>query len=140
MKKIFHNSTALALATTLLISACASSVNVAVDPTSISNKAKFDQDYKLCQDIAKTYDLSKDTNTNAALGAAAGAVGVAGVAVALAGAVFAPAIPFIVAGGAIGGGLAGGSTKSKESEARESILSECLNSKGYKAFGVARVR
>lgn len=122
------------------LSGCASSVNVAVDPTSITNKSKFDEDYKLCQDIAKTYDLSQDKNTNAALGAAAGAVGVAGIAVAVAGAVFAPAIPFIIAGGAVGGGLAGGATKSKESEARETILSDCLNSKGYKAFGVARVR
>ena len=124
----------------LLVSGCASSVNVAVDPASIKDRARFNQDYKACQDIAKTYDLSNDTGTNAAMGAAAGAVGVAGIATAIAGAVFAPAIPFIIAGGAAGGGLAGGMTKQKESEARENILSECLSERGYKAFGAARVR
>ena len=124
----------------LLVSGCASSVNVAVDPASIKDRARFNQDYKACQDIAKTYDLSNDTGTNAAMGAAAGAVGVAGIATAIAGAVFAPAIPFIIAGGVAGGGLAGGMTKQKESEARESILSGCLSERGYKAFGAARVR
>ena len=124
----------------LVISGCASSVVVAVDPASITDKAKFDQDYKLCQDVAKTYDLSSDTATNAAMGATAGAVGVAGVATAIAGAVFWPAIPFIVAGGVAGGGVSGGLTKQKESEARESILSSCLTERGYKAFGAARLR
>ena len=118
---------------------CASSVTVAVDPGSIKDKAKFDQDYKLCQEVAKTYDLSNDTATNAVLGGAAGAVGVAGIATAIAGAVFLPAIPFIIAGGVAGGGLSGGITKQKESEARENILSGCLTERGYKAFGAARV-
>jgi len=128
------------LAVTLTISGCASSVNVAVDPGSIGDKDKFNQDYKLCQDVAKTYDLSDDTGANAAMGAAAGAVGVAGIATAVAGAIFAPAIPFIIAGGAAGGGLAGGMTKKKESEARENILANCLTERGYKAFGAARVQ
>ena len=135
MKKI-----ASVLAAVMLLSGCAASVIVAVDPGSIKDKAKFDQDYKLCQNVAKTYDLSSDTGTNAALGAAAGAVGVAGVATAVAGAIFWPAIPFIIAGGAAGGGVSGGMTKQKESEARENILSSCLTERGYKAFGAARVR
>lgn len=135
MKKIYS-----VVATVLIMSGCASSVTVAVDPGSIKDKAKFDQDYKLCQDVAKTYDLSSDTGKNAALGAAAGAVGVAGVATAVAGAIFWPAIPFIIAGAAAGGGVSGGMTKQKESEARENILSSCLTERGYKAFGAARVR
>jgi len=126
-------------AISILLGGCASSVMVAVDPGSIKDKAKFDQDYKLCQEIAKTYDLSNDTATNAVLGGAAGAVGVAGIATAIAGAVFLPAIPFIIAGGVAGGGLSGGITKQKESEARENILSGCLTERGYKAFGAARV-
>ena len=80
--------------------------------------------------------MSGDTGKNAALGAAAGAVGVAGIATAIAGAVFLPAIPFIIAGGVAGGGM----TKQKENEARENILSNCLTERGYKAFGAARVR
>ena len=134
MKKI-----SFLLAIIVGLSGCASSVIVAVDPGSIKDKEKFDTDYKLCQDVAKTYDLSADTNTNAALGAAAGAVGVAGIATAIAGAVFLPAIPFIIAGGVAGGGLSGGLTKQKESEARENIMSKCLTERGYKAFGASRV-
>lgn len=124
----------------MIISGCASSVNVAVDPGSITDRAKFQEDYKLCQEVAKTYDLSQDTGANAALGAAAGVIGVAGVATAVAGAIFAPAIPFIIAGGAAGGAVGGGMTKQKESEARENILASCLSERGYKAFGAARVR
>lgn len=136
MKKL--TSTTLALV--VLISGCASSVTVAVDPASIKDQAKFAQDYKICQDIANTYDLSNDTSTNAALGAVAGAAGVAGIATAVAGAVFWPAIPFIIAGGVAGGGVSGGLTKQKETEARENILSTCLTERGYKAFGAARAR
>lgn len=128
------------LAIAIFTSGCVSSVNVAVDPGSIKDQAKFQSDYKICQDIASTYDLSSDTGTNAALGAVAGAAGVAGVATAIAGAVFWPAIPFIIAGGALGGGVGGGITKQKESDARENILTGCLSERGYKAFGGARVR
>lgn len=135
MKKI-----ASLAALSMIISGCASSVNVAVDPGSITDRAKFQEDYKLCQEVAKTYDLSQDTGANAALGAAAGVIGVAGVATAVAGAIFAPAIPFIIAGGAAGGAVGGGMTKQKESEARENILASCLSERGYKAFGAARVR
>ena len=135
MKKI-----ASLLSFVMILSGCASSVTVAVDPGSIKDKAKFDSDYKLCQDVARTYDLSDDTGKNAVFGAAAGAVGVAGIATAVAGAVFLPAIPFIIAGAAAGGGLGGGMTKQKENEARENILSNCLTERGYKAFGAARMR
>ncbi len=134
MKKI-----AAVMTVSMILSGCASSVNVAVDPASINDRAKFEQDYKTCQDIASTYDLSNDAGTNAVAGAAIGAIGVAGIATAIAGAVFAPALPFIIAGGAAGGGLAGGATKQKESQARESILARCLSERGYKAFGAARM-
>jgi len=53
MKKITSLLTA-----TAMIAGCASSVNVAVDPASINDRAKFQDDYKVCQEIAKTYDLS----------------------------------------------------------------------------------
>ncbi|MEI6318269.1 MAG: hypothetical protein WCS09_07135 [Pseudomonadota bacterium] len=128
------------LISVFMISGCVSSVNVAVDPASIKDHAKFKEDYQACQDLANTYDLSSDTAANAALGATAGAVGVAGIATAIAGAVFWPAIPFIVAGGVMGGGVGGGITSQRESEARENIFSSCLNDRGYRAFGSARVR
>ncbi|MDR2113165.1 MAG: hypothetical protein LBQ62_08720 [Candidatus Accumulibacter sp.] len=111
-----------------------SSVNVALDPTSIQNRERFRQDYRACQEIAETYDLSGDIATNSVLGAAVGATTVAGIATAIAGTVLMPAVPFIVAGGALGGGFGGGMTKSKENAARETILSDCLKDKGYKTF------
>jgi len=130
----------LVVLTALALTGCMSSVHVAVDPGSILDKKKFDQDYKLCQTVAKTYDLSVDTGVNAALGATAGATTVAGVATAVSGAIFAPAIPFIIAGGAMGGGAGGSLTKAKESRARENILADCLTERGYKAFGGAGMR
>jgi len=117
-----------------LVTGCATSINVAVDPKSISDRSKFDADYKECQQIAQTYDLTSDTQINTVVGAAAGSAAVAGIATAVAGAVFAPAIPFIIAGGAAGGGLGGGLTKSKETAAREKIMGQCLNSRGYQSF------
>ena len=36
-----------------------------------------------------------------------------------------------------GGGVMGGATKAKETKARERILAQCLQSRGYKAFGSA---
>ena len=129
-----------AVLTALALTGCMSSVHVAVDPGSILDKKKFDQDYKLCQTVAKTYDLSLDTGVNAALGATAGATTVAGIATAVSGAIFAPAIPFIIAGAVMGGGTGGGMTKAKESRARENILTDCLTERGYKAFGGAGVR
>jgi hypothetical protein len=129
-----------ALAISVFVSGCASSVNVAVDPASITDRKKFEADYQTCQAIAKTYDLSQETNQNAAMGGLMGAVGVAGIATAVAGAVFAPAIPFIIAGGAAGGGLMGGATQQKENQARENILTDCLDKRGYRAFSGARMR
>ena len=70
----------------------------------------------------------------AAAPAAAGGAAVAGVATAVAGAVFAPAIPFILAGSAAGGALMGGSAKKKETAAREAILAQCMTDRGYKAY------
>lgn len=123
----------LILTSTILLSAC-SSVHVAVDPKSIADNEKFKIDNTECINIAKTYNLTADTVGNAAIGAVAGGAAVAGVATVVAGAVFWPAIPFIIAGTLAGGSLTGGLTGSKESAAREQILSQCLVSRGYQTF------
>lgn len=117
-----------------LITGCASDPQLAVDPKSIVDTAKYEADKKECVAIAKNYDLSKNAVKNAAVGAAAGGAAVAGVATAVAGAVFAPAIPFILAGSAAGGALMGGSAKKKETAAREAILAQCMTDRGYKAY------
>jgi hypothetical protein len=85
--------------------------------------------------LAKTVDLSSEKATKALAGAAIGAAAVAGFATAIAGAVFAPAIPFMIAGGAAAGGLWGNKVSEEEKRARESILLQCLDVKGYKVYG-----
>jgi hypothetical protein len=76
--------------------------------------------------LAKTVDLSSEKATKALAGAAIGAAAVA---------VFAPAIPFMIAGGAAAGGLWGNKVSEEEKRARESILLQCLDVKGYKVYG-----
>ncbi len=129
MKKIVTT-----VAISAFLSACSSQPQLAVDPKSIVDTAKFASDQNECLAIAKNYDLSGNAVKNAAVGAAAGGAAVAGVATAVAGAVFLPAIPFIIAGAAAGGGLMGGSAKKKETEAREAILAQCMTDRGYKVY------
>jgi hypothetical protein len=116
------------------ITGCASSPQIAIDPNSVKDKALLQKDMADCKKVSETYDLGKTTGANAVVGAAAGGATVAGVATAIAGAVFAPAIPFIVAGSVAGAGVGGGSTQMKESAAREKILGDCMTERGYKVY------
>ena len=132
-KQTFMNKFLLLIVGSVLVG-CASAPQIAVDPKTITDMAKYQKDMDECKAVAATYDLSEGAGKNAAIGATAGAVTVAGIATAVAGAVFAPAIPFIVAGGAVGGTAGAGMTKSSETAARESILAECMTERGYKAY------
>ena len=119
-----------------LVSACTSSApRIAVDPSSIKDQATYDKDYEGCLNLAKTIDISDEKMMKAIGGAAIGTAAVAGIATAVAGAVFAPAIPFIIAGGLAGGGLWGSSASKEEKQAREGVLTGCLRDKGYKVYG-----
>jgi len=122
--------------TALIISGCTntSKLQVVVDPSSVPDKTKYDVDAGQCINIAKSYDLTKQTVGNAAVAAVATGGAVAGVATAVAGAVFAPAIPFIIAGTLLGGGVAGDRVNKKELAAREKILADCLKDRGYKVY------
>jgi len=117
-----------------IIAGCSSAPRVVVDPKSIVDGTKYRGDLNECTNLANSYDLDDKTAKNAALGAAAGGVAVAGVATAVAGAIFWPAIPFIVAGTLLGGGAAGGMTNAEQTKARERILADCLTDRGYKAY------
>lgn len=128
MKKI------LAIVFLVLLSACASTPQVAVDPKSIVDVVKYNKDKDECTAVATSYDLSGKVGANTAVGAVAGGAAVAGIATAVAGAIFWPAIPFIVAGTAVGGGVGGGMSKQEETQAREKILSECMTDRGYKTY------
>ena len=65
---------------------------------------------------------------------AIGAVAVAGIATAISGGLFAPAIPWMLAGGTASGALWGSSASRNEIEARENILSECMTDRGYRVY------
>ena len=114
------------------------SPKIAVDPSSIKDQAVYDKDFESCLGLAKTIDISDEKLMKAIGGAAIGTAAVAGVATAVAGAVFAPAIPFMIAGGLAGGGLWGASASKEEQAARESVLVGCLSDKGYKVYGAKR--
>ena len=85
---------------------CSSSPQVIVDQTGV-DKVELEKDKSECIEIARTYDLENETAGKVLAGAAIGGAAIAGDATAVAGAVFAPAIPFIIAGSLAGGGLWG---------------------------------
>jgi hypothetical protein len=116
------------------LSGCASTPQVAVDPKSIKDVVKFEKDKDECTAVATSYDLSEKVGANTAVGAVAGGAAVAGIATAVAGAIFLPALPFIAAGTFFGGGLGGGLSKQEETQAREKILAECMTERGYKTY------
>ena len=116
------------------VAGCASGPQVVIDPKSITDTQKYKTDMDECTAIAKNYDLSGNAVKNAAVGAVAGGAAVAGIATAVAGAVFWPAIPFIIAGSVAGGGALGGHAKQKEAKARQEILQQCMTDRGYKAY------
>ena len=118
----------------LMLTACASSPQIAIDPKSITDTDKYENDMEECKSIAKSYDLSEGVAKSAVVGAAAGGAAVAGIATIVAGAIFWPAVPFIVAGTVATGTAAGSTTKLKEKEAREKILAECMAERGYKVY------
>lgn len=117
-----------------LIGGCASRPQIAVDPRTVPNQAKYEQDLNECTAVAENYDLTEGTAKTAIVGAAAGGGAAAGVAAAVAGAIFWPAIPFIAGAALVTGTGSGGVVKVKEAEARETILSDCMTERGYKTY------
>lgn len=120
-----------ALAIGLLISGCASTPQVIVDPKSVSDGIKFNRDMAECKAISENYDMSSATAGSAILGAGA-TVGTAALVLATGGLYLLPAGIAAAAGG--GAAVGGGISKSKENQAREKIWADCLNDRGYKAY------
>lgn len=133
MKPSFKKSIGTLIIVSML-SACASKPQIAVDPRTIANQAKYEQDLNECTAVAENYDLTEGTAKTAIIGAAAGGGAAAGVAAAVAGAIFWPAIPFIAGAALVVGTGSGGVVKVKEADARETILSDCMTERGYKTY------
>jgi len=100
-----------------------------VDNSQVSDMKKYNIDLEQCKGLAKTIDLRSEGATKALAGAEAG-----GVATAVAGAVFLPAIPFILAGSALGGGAWVASIGAKKTKQRNKIFGSCMRDRGYKAY------
>ena len=124
----------LVILISLFVVGCSSQPRIVVNQATVENQEQYDQDFKLCYDIASTIDLSDEKAIKSVAGAAMGGTAVAGIATAAFGAVFAPAIPFIVAGSLAGGGLWGSSASKEERIARERIMVQCLRGKGYEIY------
>ncbi len=105
-----------------------------VDPASVMDKEKVVKDREECFQIAANIDMSDEAIAKGVGGALLGGGAVAGAAALAYGAVFAPAIPFIIAGGAAGGGLWGASATEEEKEIKERILKECMEDRGYRVY------
>lgn len=117
-----------------IVTACASKPQIAVDPRTVANQAKYEQDLNECTVVAENYDLTEGTAKTAIVGAAVGGGAAAGVAAAVAGAIFWPAIPFIAGAALVTATGSGGVVKVKEADARETILADCMTERGYKTF------
>ena len=127
----------LVTATLLIQVGCSSAPRIIVNQDIVSDQNQYDNDFKACHEIAKSFDLNDEKAIKGLAGAAIGGTAVAGVATAVAGAVFAPAIPFIVAGSLAGGGLWGASASKEERIAREHIMVQCLKEKGYEVYSTS---
>ena len=121
----------------LILSSCATGEydpQVVVDTSKVENLEQYKIDKAQCTKLASTIDLNTEAASKALAGGAAGGLAVAGVATAVAGAVFLPALPFIAAGTAAGGGALGYSVKAKERKKRDKILGNCLRDRGYVSY------
>ena len=105
-----------------------------VDPASVVDPDQVVKDREECFQIASNIDMSDEAVAKGVGGALLGGGAVAGAAALAYGAVFAPAIPFILAGGAAGGGLWGASATKEEKEIKDRILKECMEDRGYRVY------
>ena len=119
---------------TFFYSCATSSPMFVVDPNSIENEEQVVIDREECYQLAANIDMGDEVAGKAVGGAVLGSAGVAGVAALAYGAVFAPAIPFIVAGGAAGGTLWGKSASDKEKKFRSNIMQQCMEKRGYTIY------
>jgi len=130
MKKIFCS-----FGIFLFLFSCATTEPLmVVDPASVKDATQVVVDRDECTAIAANIDMSKEASGKAFAGGLLGAGAVAGTASLVFGAVFAPAIPFILVGGGAAGGLWGSSVTKEEKRVKDKILKECMIDRGYRVY------
>jgi hypothetical protein len=123
----------LLLAIVALLVSCGSP-RLLVDPASVTDPQKAAKDEKECTAIAANVDKTGEAVAKTASGALVGGGVAAGAAALAFGAVFPPALPFIIGSGVAGGGLWGSSATKEEKEIKERILRECMLDRGYRVY------
>ena len=118
----------------LLYSCATSSPMFVVDPYSVEDPDQVVIDREECYVIAANIDMGDEVIGKAFGGAVLGSAGVAGLAALAYGAVFAPAVPFIIAGGVAGGSLWGKSASDEEKKFRNNIMQQCMEKRGYTIY------
>lgn len=115
------------------MTACATPVQLVVDPHSISDRPKYDNDTAECKSLSDSYQGNDAATAGAAVvgGTAAGLGAALAVAVATGGLILIPAAVVAVGGG---GMMGGAHEQNKVNRSRENILVQCMNDRGYKAF------
>ena len=109
-----------------------------VDTSSVTDQAKYQADYKACEDVTNNVDYSDEKTIAGLKGAAVGA-GVVGVGVATTlaagGVVLAPVVLPIYGVAALFGGTWNSSkTNVEEQKLRAIVWNSCLKDKGYKVY------
>lgn len=117
----------------VILVACGSP-QLIVDPKSIKDASKVENDKKECFAIAANVDKTGEAVAKTLSGGVLGGGTAAGGAALAFGAVFPPAIPFIIGSGVAGGGLWGASATKEEKEIKERVLKECMAERGYKVY------
>lgn len=116
------------------MTACATPVQLVVDPHSISDRPKYDSDTAECRSLSDSYQGNGAATAGAAVigGTAAGLGAALAVGVATGGLLILPMAAVAAVGG--GGMMGGAHEQNKVNRSRENILVQCMNDRGYKAF------
>ena len=126
MKKISY-----ILSVAIILQSCAAAPKIAVDPSSITDVAKYEKDYEECRAVSLAYDNSDAAGKSAVLGAGGALIGTAAI-LATGGLYLLPGGVAIVGGA---GAAAGKGTADKsQNKAQEKIWASCMNDRGYKAY------
>ncbi len=114
-----------------ILHSCAAAPKIAVDPSSITDVAKYEKDYEECRAVSLAYDNSDAAGKSAALGAGGALIGATAI-LATGGLYLLPGGVAIVGGAGAAAGK--GAADKSQNKAQEKIWASCMNDRGYKAY------